>query len=66
MTSKLVFTKAQIILNYSKLFLSIGIFSAAAGGKEKINATKSEFWSHDDDEDKAHSDEDISASEGWS
>jgi hypothetical protein len=48
------------------VFLSIGIFSAAAGGKEKINATKSEFWSHDDDEDKAHSDEDISASEGWS
>lgn len=48
------------------VFLSIGIFSAAAGDKEKFNAAKSEFWSHDDDDDKAHSEEDISTSEGRS
>jgi hypothetical protein len=39
-------------------------FSAINVGKDGFNATKSEFWSHDNDEDDAHSDDDISASEG--
>ena len=39
-------------------------FSAANVGKDGFNATKSEFWSHDNGEDDAHSEDDISASEG--
>lgn len=39
-------------------------FSAANVGKDNFNATKSEFWSQDNDDGDALSDDDISASEG--
>lgn len=50
-------------LNRQSKSASFIIASAINVGKDGFNATKSEFWSHDNDEDDAHSDDDISASE---